>query len=229
VIRPWSRVGVRVLSIGLLTVGLVGGVALGVDRQTQQRVSASGVAAGNDTDDIHDLKVRQADLWRATAGQRAAQVDAHAGASAAAGKAATKAKNSDDDARDQAANRSADRGSGQPPSSGGAGPVPTSCAQYHGNQATGCTLLLQRGFALSQMPCLVKIWNKESGWNEKAENPSSGAYGIPQALPASKMGKYGADYRTNPVPQIKWGLDYIKGRYGSPCGAWSYWQAHGWY
>jgi hypothetical protein len=217
------------MSIGLLTVGLVGGLALGIDRQTQQRISASGQSAQTDADDIHDLKVQQNDLWRATAGQRAAQADAQSKANAAASVAATKAKTADDAARSQAASRSSDRTPSTPPaSSGGAGPVPTSCKQYTGNQATGCTLLLQAGFALSQMPCLVKMWNKESHWTVTAENPS-GAYGIPQAYPASKMAKYGADYRTNAVPQIKWGLDYIKGRYTSPCGAWSYWQAHGWY
>lgn len=220
----------RVLSIGLLTVGLVGGVALGIDRQTQQRISASGQSAQNDADDIHDLKVQQNELWRATAGQRAAQADAQSKANSAATSAATKAKTADDAARSQAASRSADRAAAPPPaSSGGAGPVPSSCKAYTGNQATGCTLMLQRGYALSQMPCLVNMWNKESHWRTTAENKSSGAYGIPQALPASKMAKYGADYRTNPVPQIKWGLDYIKNRYSSPCGAWSYWQAHGWY
>jgi hypothetical protein len=73
------------------------------------------------------------------------------------------------------------------------------------------------------------LWNKESHWNERSRNASSGAYGIPQALPASKMSVYGADYLTNPVPQIKWGLNYIKGRYKTPCGAWSFWQSHGWY
>jgi hypothetical protein len=79
------------------------------------------------------------------------------------------------------------------------------------------------------MNCLVPLWTKESHWNEKSKNTSSGAYGIPQALPASKMAVYGADYLTNPVPQIKWGLNYIKGRYTSPCGAWTFWQSHGWY
>jgi hypothetical protein len=75
----------------------------------------------------------------------------------------------------------------------------------------------------------VSIWNKESGWKTTDKNSSSGAYGIPQALPASKMAAYGSDYLTNPVPQIKWGLSYIKGRYNSPCGAWSFWQSHNWY
>ncbi len=80
----------------------------------------------------------------------------------------------------------------------------------------------------SQFGCLDNIWSRESGWNYLAEN-ASGAYGIPQALPGSKMASAGADWQTNPATQIKWGLGYIKSKYGTPCGAWSFWQANGWY
>ncbi len=76
--------------------------------------------------------------------------------------------------------------------------------------------------------CLLDLWNHESGWRYDAENPS-GAYGIPQALPGSKMASAGADWATNPATQIKWGLGYIKSIYGSPCGAWAFWQANGYY
>src|SRR5580693_4020693 len=76
--------------------------------------------------------------------------------------------------------------------------------------------------------CLNNIWTRESGWNYQAEN-ASGAYGIPQALPASKMASAGADYLTDPKTQIIWGLGYIQGRYGNPCSAWSFWEAHGYY
>jgi Transglycosylase SLT domain. len=77
--------------------------------------------------------------------------------------------------------------------------------------------------------CLEKLWTRESGWNERAQNRYSGAYGIPQALPGAKMASKGADWQTNAVTQIAWGLDYIAGRYGSPCGAWGHSQATGWY
>jgi hypothetical protein len=90
-------------------------------------------------------------------------------------------------------------------------------------------LLGDYGFSSGQFGCLDSLWQKESGWNMHASNPSSGAYGIPQALPGSKMGSVGADWRTNPVTQIKWGLSYIKSTYGSPCGAWSHSQSNGWY
>ena len=76
--------------------------------------------------------------------------------------------------------------------------------------------------------CLKDIWNRESGWRYDAENPS-GAYGIPQALPGSKMSSAGADWQTNPATQIKWGLGYIQQVYGSPCAAWSHEQSTGWY
>ncbi|WP_231334831.1 lytic transglycosylase domain-containing protein [Actinomadura graeca] len=78
-------------------------------------------------------------------------------------------------------------------------------------------------------PSLLTLWNHESGWNERAVNPSSGAYGIPQALPGSKLASAGADWRTSSPTQIAWGLGYIKARYKDPCGAWSWWQAHNWY
>ncbi|KUH35767.1 MULTISPECIES: transglycosylase SLT domain-containing protein [Streptomyces] len=80
-----------------------------------------------------------------------------------------------------------------------------------------------------QFQCFSNIVDHESTWNYRAQNPSSGAYGLVQALPGSKMASAGADWRTNPATQIKWGLNYMNERYGSPCGAWSFWQANHWY
>ncbi|MEU3946304.1 transglycosylase SLT domain-containing protein [Streptomyces sp. NPDC029526] len=80
-----------------------------------------------------------------------------------------------------------------------------------------------------QFQCFSNIVTRESTWNYKAVNPSSGAYGLVQALPGSKMASAGADWQTNPATQIKWGLNYMNERYGSPCGAWSFWQANHWY
>jgi len=96
-------------------------------------------------------------------------------------------------------------------------------------QSIAEALLPTYGFDSSQMSCLVPLWMGESGWRWNAENPSSGAYGIPQSLPGDKMATVSSDWRSNPVTQIKWGLEYIKGSYGSPCGAWSFKQGHGWY
>lgn len=107
--------------------------------------------------------------------------------------------------------------------------TPASCKAYTGNKLTACKLLPSFGFGYSQMSPLVKLWQHESGWNHRAENGGSGAYGIPQALPGSKMAKFGDDWKTNPATQIKWGLDYIKNRYDTPAGAWKHFQDNSWY
>jgi len=85
------------------------------------------------------------------------------------------------------------------------------------------------GWGKEQHECLIYLWEKESGWRYNAENKSSGAYGIPQSLPASKMSSAGLDWKTNPETQIKWGLGYIKDRYNDPCGAWTAFKNKGWY
>jgi hypothetical protein len=96
-------------------------------------------------------------------------------------------------------------------------------------QSIAYNMLPSFGFSQSsQWGCLLDVWNRESGWIYDAENPS-GAYGIPQALPASKMASAGSDYLTDPTTQIKWGLGYISSRYGTPCGAWDFELANGFY
>ena len=90
-------------------------------------------------------------------------------------------------------------------------------------------LLPEFGFGADQFGCLDSLYMSESGWRVDADNPSSSAYGIPQALPGSKMSSAGPDWETNPVTQIRWGLGYIQDRYGTPCGAWSFKQGHNWY
>lgn len=89
--------------------------------------------------------------------------------------------------------------------------------------------IAQQMVPADQFQCFSKIINQESTWNYQAVNKSSGAYGLVQALPGSKMASAGADWRTNPATQIKWGLNYMENRYGSPCGAWNFHQANGWY
>jgi hypothetical protein len=89
-------------------------------------------------------------------------------------------------------------------------------------------MLSSFGWSASQFSCLDPLWSRESGWNVTAANPD-GAYGIPQAEPGSKMASAGPDWQTDATTQIRWGLGYIKGLYGSPCGAWSHEEATGWY
>lgn len=91
------------------------------------------------------------------------------------------------------------------------------------------SLLPSYGWDSSQFSCLDALWVRESDWDPAATNSSSGAYGIPQALPASKMAAFGSDWSTNPTTQITWGLWYIRQSYYSPCGAWAFWQSHNWY
>jgi hypothetical protein len=95
-------------------------------------------------------------------------------------------------------------------------------------RAIAQSMLAQYGWDASQFSYLNQLWFHESDWQVNAANPS-GAYGIPQALPGSQMASAGADWQTNPVTQIKWGLNYIKGRYGSPSGAWAHEQSNNWY
>lgn len=91
------------------------------------------------------------------------------------------------------------------------------------------SLVKSYGWSDYDWECLVKLWNRESSWNPNAVNKSSGACGIPQSLPCSKMKSFGSDYRTNYKTQVKWGLNYIKNRYGTPSEAWGHSQRTGWY
>lgn len=89
--------------------------------------------------------------------------------------------------------------------------------------------IAKRDWGLDQFSCLVNLWTRESNWRTLAKNPSSGAYGIPQALPGSKMATEGADWMTNPETQIRWGVKYIAARYKTPCGAWAFFTENNWY
>ncbi len=219
VIRLWNRVGwYRTLAVLLLVGAVGGGVAVAADRQSQQPAAASNTGAADiERDEAKQLAQMEAD--RANA-ERAARKDAQRKADEAAVTAAEQAKSASPSPKSS-------KSSGAPARPNL--PIPSSCAVYSGNRATGCAELLNAGFGLDQMPCLDKLWAKESGWNHRAINPSSGAGGIPQALPMSKMSTAGADYRTNPTTQIRWGLGYIKGRYKTPCAAWAHSQSTGWY
>ena len=113
-------------------------------------------------------------------------------------------------------------------------PSPVNGVQLNAQYSTVEGSRVARAYAQSRLSstqynCLNQLWIKESGWRWNAGNPTSGAYGIPQALPGSKMATAGADWRTNPVTQVKWGLGYVSGRYGTACAAWAHWRNHGWY
>ncbi|WP_199470579.1 hypothetical protein [Agromyces fucosus] len=120
----------------------------------------------------------------------------------------------------------AERDAATPPATG---PAPAAPANPSEAQVIARDMMATRyGWGDDQFGCLVALWNKESGWNVTAGSPG-GAYGIPQALPGSKMASAGADWQTSAATQISWGLGYIAGRYGTPCGAWAHFQANNWY
>ena len=225
VTRLWSRFGVRALAVGILVVGVAGGYYLGDDRKVQEQGIDARFAAEAETAENTLLKARHGDHESAMAQRRAAEALARKRAAEAAKAAAERAKRAEEASRKKREQAAEDDAPAKPYT----GPIPESCNEYSGNRKTGCALLLDAGFKIDQMPCLDKLWTKESGWNHKALNEGSGAYGIPQAKPGDKMKSVAADWKTNPATQIKWGLGYIKGRYDDPCGAWAQSQNAGWY
>jgi len=96
-------------------------------------------------------------------------------------------------------------------------------------KAIAFDMVTARQWGADQFSCLVALWTRESNWRVNAYNSGSGAYGIPQALPGAKMASAGPDWASNPATQITWGLNYIQGRYGSPCGAYAHSNKFGWY
>ena len=198
----------------------------------------SAVQAQNQT--IRERKAAEREAAEQAAAEQAAAEQAAANRAAEQAAAEQAAA---DRAAEQAAARSAERAPApqpapqptpQPPAPAPQPPAPQPPAPQPpsnpgGNRGVAQAMLGSYGWGMDQWGCLDSLWQKESNWSHTATNPSSGAYGIPQSLPASKMASAGADWQTNPATQIRWGLGYIQGRYGSPCSAWAHSQAHNWY
>jgi hypothetical protein len=197
----------RTLGVLLLVGAVAGGLAVAADGPAENAGATSGTV---DAADVSGPDEERTDA------ERAARDAAQRKADEAAVAAAEQAK--------KVASPSQSKKSGPT-----APPAPESCNVYSGNRRTGCAMVLAKGWDLAQMACLDKLWTKESGWNEKARNRGSGAYGIPQSYPGNKMSSAGADWETNPVTQIKWGLGYIAQKYGTPCKAWATSQSTGSY
>jgi hypothetical protein len=154
------------------------------------------------------------------AAQKAAAARAAAAKAAAAKAAAAKA------AAQQAAQQQAGQ---QQAAQQSTAQQPAASAPSGSPQQIAEQMLSQFGWSSGQFSCLQPLWALESGWNIYASNPGSGAYGIPQALPGSKMASAGPDWQSDAATQVRWGLTYIQGTYGSPCAAWSHDEADGWY
>ncbi|HWS32045.1 MAG TPA: lytic transglycosylase domain-containing protein [Actinoplanes sp.] len=218
--------GARVASVVLLLAGLVGGVYVAQHQNAKQAAAESAAATekllvAREVQHAADRAAREEAVADA-----AVKAESVAKTAAAGARSLEKAQAKAVAAAKAEAKRKAEEAAGPVPFNG---PIPSSCNEFSGSRKTGCALMLAAGFGIAEFPCLNKLWDHESGWNYKAENRSSGAYGIPQSLPGSKMASAGADWKTNPATQIKWGLGYIKGRYDTPCGAWNFFQDRGHY
>lgn len=217
-----AAVGRPVVSTGLLAAVVVSGVALsGIGEDTANADPLTlAVDALTTTSSSEQARVADADDDRVAADRSATNAQRAVAAAQAdeaeRAKAAALAKKRQQDA--ERAARAAERKR----VFSNAQEDPKAAAQL---------LLPEYGFSQEQWPCLDQLWIGESDWRWWVANPSSGAYGIPQSLPASKMATEGSDWRTNPVTQIRWGLDYIKRSYGTPCNALSVWQSRSphWY
>ena len=179
-------------------------------------------------------EAREAERRAAEAAAEAAAAEAAAEQAAADQRAAEQAA-ADQRAAEQAAaapapqsaSRSNERSAAPTPAPA---PAPAPVAAPSGSpRSIARGMLAGYGWGDDQFSCLDRLWERESNWNTYAQNPSSGAYGIPQSLPGSKMASAGSDWQSNPATQIRWGLGYISGRYGTPCGALGHSNSHGWY
>ncbi|MGI5470616.1 lytic transglycosylase domain-containing protein [Streptomyces sp. CA-132043] len=236
-----SRISVRGFAVAsataVTTVGAVVGVASGSQPGSVANTEAAAadatiadIPAGQQAQVETASLVQQADD-QSTQADAAALKSAQEDARKAAAKSAQDKKEAAEkqvaaekqaakeraEAKEQAASRSAERGS--------LGDIAVK-ASY---SIAETQAMARQMMPSDQFQCFSNIVDHESGWNYRATNASSGAYGLVQALPGSKMASAGSDWQTNPATQIKWGLGYMNDRYGSPCGAWSFWQANSWY
>ncbi|WP_027764290.1 lytic transglycosylase domain-containing protein [Streptomyces sp. CNS606] len=228
-----SRISVRGFAVAsataVTTVGAVVGVASGSEQAPSNDIEATAadatlladIPAGGNAQVQTVSLTQQADAQTTAAHSEAKKSAQEAARKQAAEDAAAKKEAAEEAAREakereeaEAASRNAERTDFAVQSS-----YTTAEVQAMARQIVGA----------GQFQCFSNIVDHESGWDYTATNPSSGAYGLMQALPGTKMASAGADWRTNPATQIKWGVNYMNDRYGSPCGAWDFWQANNWY
>ncbi|MFE7972564.1 lytic transglycosylase domain-containing protein [Streptomyces shenzhenensis] len=232
-----SRISVRGFAVASATavtaVGSVVGVASGSVAQNNDAEAAAtdatllaDIPAGQQAQVQTASLTQQADA-QAIAADASAKKDAEAAARKAAAETAIAKKEAAEKAAKAAKEReeAAKAASRSQSASAGSASFPVQ-SSYTVAQIQA---MARQMVASSQYQCFSNIVDHESSWNYRAVNASSGAYGLFQALPGSKMSSAGADWQTNPATQIKWGLNYMDSRYGSPCDAWAFWQANHWY
>jgi len=230
-----SRISVRGFAVASATavtaVGSVVGVASGSTAQNNDaEATASGATLLADIPAGQQAQVQTASLTQqaetmAIAADASAKKDAEEAArKAAADTAVAKKKEAEKAAQD-----AKDRAEAKAAASRSAVRDASSFAVQSSYTIAEVQAMARQLVPADQFQCFSNIVDHESSWNYQADNPTSDAYGLVQALPGSKMSSAGADWATNPATQIKWGLGYMNDRYGSPCGAWNFWQANHWY
>ncbi|MFE2063524.1 transglycosylase SLT domain-containing protein [Streptomyces sp. NPDC059467] len=227
-----SRISVRGFAVASATAVTAVGSVVGVASGSVAQPNNDAEATAADTTLLADLPAgEQATVQTASLTQQADAVAIQADASAkkdaeqAARVAAAKTATAKKAAAEQAAKEAKARAQAKTEASRSASSFPVQ-SSYTIAQVQA---MAKQMVASGQYQCFSDIVNTESSWNYQAVNASSGAFGLVQALPGSKMSSAGADWQTNPATQIKWGLNYMNSRYGSPCAAWQFHLANGWY
>ncbi|MGW0817564.1 aggregation-promoting factor C-terminal-like domain-containing protein [Streptomyces viridiviolaceus] len=232
-----SRISVRGFAVASATavtaVGSVVGVASGSTAQNNDaEATATGMTLLADIPAGQQAQVQTASLTQqadaqAIAADASAKKDAEEAARKAAAETAVAKKEKAQQAAEEAKKRAEEEEKER--ASRDAARESTTFAVQSSYTVSQIQAMARQMVPSGQWQCFSNIVDHESSWNYKAVNPSSGAYGLFQALPGSKMSSVGADWQTNPATQIKWGLNYMDSRYGSPCEAWSFWQTNHWY
>jgi hypothetical protein len=244
-----SRISVRGFAVASATAVTTVGAVVGVASGAPQQVSSDNFeATAADTTFLADIpagqqaQVQTASLTQqadaqATAADVSANRSAEESARLQAAKDAKAKKQAADDKVEAAAKKAKAakaakeaKEKASEESDSGSGVSASSFKTQSSYSVADVQAMARQMMPADQFGCFSNIVERESGWNYQATNASSGAYGLMQALPGSKMVSAGADWQTNPATQIKWGLSYMNSaRYGSPCAAWSFWQANNWY
>jgi hypothetical protein len=237
-----SRISARGFAVASATAVTTVGAVMGVAQGSVAQPADDAEATAGESTLLADLPVgRQAQVQTASLTQQASAqaIAADTTARKSAEESARKRAAKDAVARQKAAQEAADKAKADQEAkeraeaqtkAGTASTVDAgSFAQQSSYTVAEVQAIARQIVPADQFQCFSNIVDHESTWNYQAVNPSSGAYGLVQAYPGSKMSSVGADWRTNPATQIKWGLNYMNERYDSPCGAWDYWQANGSY
>ncbi len=226
--RPLLTAGTAVALVGTSAVGFAkAGHSLSDSSILAATFTVSAAAISQASANNNELQEQKAYRDKAT---EVTTMRASYAADAAKAAAAALVERANADAAAQAATLAAQRQADADRVSRDAQRVALVANAQNDPKAVARAMLGDHGWSDGEWSCLEQLWVGESGWNYRAANPS-GAYGIPQSLPASKMASVGADYQTNPVTQITWGMNYIKNSYGSPCNALATWNSRSphWY